>query len=112
VLEEYIRQSPKAQQVPRATVAWQGGEPTLMGLDFFRRSIELEGKHARPGMTIEHTIQTNATLLDDEWCESFRDNQYLVGISIDGHRELHDAYRRDKRGNPHLRPGHEGLRPP
>ena len=100
VLEEYIRQYLEAQQVPQATVAWQGGEPTMMGLDFFRRSIELEEKYKKPGTTIEHTIQTNATLLDDEWCEFFRENNYLVGISIDGPRELHDIYRRDKGGNP------------
>ncbi len=100
VLEEYIRQYLEAQEVPVVTVAWQGGEPTMMGLDFFRRSIELEEKYAKPGMSVENTIQTNATLLDDEWCEFFRDNGYLVGISIDGPRELHDAYRRDKGGNP------------
>jgi len=100
VLEEYIRQYLEAQQVPRVTVAWQGGEPTMMGLDFFRRSIELQEKYKKPGMTVENTIQTNATLLEDEWCEFFRANDYLVGVSIDGPRELHDAYRVDKAGNP------------
>jgi uncharacterized protein len=100
VLEEYIRQYLEAQQVPCVTVAWQGGEPTMMGLDFFRRSIELEEKYKKPGMIVENTIQTNATLLDDEWCEFFRDNNYLVGISIDGPKELHDTYRVDKGGNP------------
>ncbi len=98
VLEEYVRQYTQAQRVPEAVVAWQGGEPTLMGLDFFRRSIELLAKHAPPGMRISNTIQTNGTLLDDAWCEFLRENGFLVGLSVDGPRELHDVYRRDKGG--------------
>ena len=67
-------------------VAWQGGEPTMMGLDFFRRAIELEHQYARPGQKILNTIQTNATLLDDEWGQFLKENGFLVGISIDGPR--------------------------
>ncbi len=67
VLESYIRQYLEAQQVPEATIAWQGGEPTLMGLDFFRRSVELVEKYKKPGMTINYSIQTNGTQLNDEW---------------------------------------------
>lgn len=100
VLDEYIRQYIEAQQVPQATIAWQGGEPTLMGLDFFRRSVELAQRHRRDGMEIQHTIQTNGTTLNDEWCSFFKQNNYLVGISLDGPRKLHDKYRRDKRGKP------------
>jgi uncharacterized protein len=100
VLESYLHQYITAQRIPRATIAWQGGEPTLMGLEFYRRSIECEQKYARSGMTIAHTLQTNGTLLDDEWCIFLRENNYLVGLSFDGPRELHDAYRVDKAGNP------------
>jgi uncharacterized protein len=67
VLETYIRQLIEAHQTPQVTVAWQGGEPTLMGVDFYRRAIALQKKHARPGMVFENTMQTNGTLLTDEW---------------------------------------------
>jgi uncharacterized protein len=97
-LEAYIRQLIDGHQIPRVTVAWQGGEPTLMGLDFFRRAIELQDKYRKPGMTFENTMQTNGTLLDDEWCEFLAEHDYLVGFSIDGPRELHDAYRVNKSG--------------
>ncbi|MBN2027692.1 MAG: anaerobic sulfatase maturase [Actinobacteria bacterium] len=98
VLEEYIRQYIQAQQVPEAIIAWQGGEPTLMGLDFFRRSVELAVEYAPPGMRVSYTMQTNGTLLDDAWCEFLNENGFLVGLSMDGPRELHDAYRVDKGG--------------
>ena len=100
VLESYLHQYLAAQRIPRATIAWQGGEPTLMGLDFYRRSIAYEQKYARSGMTVERTLQTNGTLLDGEWCIFLRENNYLVGLSLDGPRELHDAYRVDKAGHP------------
>jgi uncharacterized protein len=97
-LEAYIRQLIEGHKVPRVTVAWQGGEPTLMGLDFFRKVIELEEKYRKPGMTFENTMQTNGTLLDDEWCEFLAEHDFLIGLSIDGPRELHDAYRVNKNG--------------
>ncbi len=100
VLESYLQQYLAAQRIMRATIAWQGGEPTLMGLDFYRRSIACEQKYARSGMTIERTLQTNGTLLDEEWCAFFREHHYLVGLSLDGPRELHDVYRIDKAGHP------------
>ncbi|MEN6347752.1 MAG: anaerobic sulfatase maturase [Armatimonadia bacterium] len=100
VLESYLRQTIEAQQVPFVTIAWQGGEPTLMGLDFFRRSAEIEKRYLRPGTAVERTLQTNGILLDAEWCEFLRENNYLVGLSLDGPRDLHDAYRRDKSGKP------------
>jgi uncharacterized protein len=100
VQEAYIRQVIESVRAPTVTIAWQGGEPTLMGLDFFRRSVELARKHAGPGTTIEHTIQTNGTLLDEEWCAFFADNDFLVGLSIDGPAEIHDRYRVDKGGKP------------
>jgi uncharacterized protein len=98
VHEAYIRQLLEAHQVPQVTVAWQGGEPTLMGLDFFRRSVELQKKYAKPGTRVENTFQTNGILLDEEWCRFFHENNFLIGLSLDGPRELHDFYRKDKGG--------------
>ena len=96
VLENYIRQLIETHRSNQVTVAWQGGEPTLMGVDFFRKAIEFQEKYRRPGMTFENTMQTNGTLLDDEWCRFFKQNDYLIGLSIDGPKHLHDAYRVDK----------------
>jgi uncharacterized protein len=100
VLEAYVRQLLESQLATEVTIAWQGGEPTLMGVDFFRRALELAEEHRRPGQRLQHTIQTNGTLLTDEWCELLAEHHFLVGISIDGPAPLHDAYRVDKRGNP------------
>ncbi len=100
LLEEYIRQYIDAQRQPAVTIAWQGGEPTLMGLDFFRKSVEFEQKYRRPNMIIHNTMQTNGTLLDDEWCEFFHDYNFLIGLSLDGPKDMHDAYRVDKAGKP------------
>ena len=98
LLEIYISQLLESQQAPAVSIAWQGGEPTLMGLDFFRHSVELVEKYKKPGQQVEHTIQTNGTRLNDEWCKFFRKHRFLVGLSVDGPRELHDAYRVDKGG--------------
>ena len=99
--ETYIRQLLEGhERAPEVVVAWQGGEPTIMGLDFFRRSIELQRKYARPGQRILNTLQTNGTLLDDEWGAFLEENEFLVGISIDGPREVHDTYRVSKGGKP------------
>jgi len=98
LLERYIRQLIAAHRTSEVTVAWQGGEPTLMGVEFYRRAIAYQEKYRRPGMTFENTMQTNGTLLDDEWCAFFKENDFLIGISIDGPRELHDAYRVNKGG--------------
>lgn len=98
VHEAYIKQLFESHQVPQVTVAWQGGEPTLMGLNFFKRSIELQKKYSKPGTSIENTFQTNGVLLNDEWCEFFHENNFLVGLSIDGPEKLHNQYRKDKGG--------------
>lgn len=100
VLESFTRQYIEAQRVPEVTFGWQGGEPLLMGIDFFRRAIELQGRYRRPGMRLINSIQTNGVLLDDAWCRFFQRHDFLVGLSLDGPRELHDAYRRDKGGAP------------
>ncbi|MDJ0923553.1 MAG: anaerobic sulfatase maturase [Acidimicrobiia bacterium] len=110
MLETYIRSLIDMHQVPQVTVAWQGGEPTLMGIDFFRKSIEFENRYRSPGMTFLNTMQTNGTLLNDEWCEFFKENDYLIGISIDGPRKLHDAYRVNKRGEGTFDKVMQGLR--
>ena len=99
VHEAYVRQLLEAHQVPQVTIAWQGGEPTLMGLAFFRRSVELQKKFQKPGTRIENTFQTNGILLDDEWCRFFHDNGFLIGLSLDGPKELHDVHRKDKGGH-------------
>ena len=99
LLETYLRQLIEAHaRAPEVTVAWQGGEPTMMGLDFFRRSVELAESYRMPHQRIVYTIQTNATLIDDEWAGFFKDRGFLVGVSIDGPREIHDTYRVDKGG--------------
>ncbi len=101
VHEAYVSQLLDAHRgVEEVVVAFQGGEPTMMGLDFFRRTLELEGRYAAPRQRILNTVQTNATLIDDEWAEFFREHAFLVGVSIDGPREMHDAYRVDKGGKP------------
>jgi len=110
ILETYIQQLIEAHRTPQVTVSWQGGEPTLMGVDFYQRAIEFQKKHARPGMTFENTLQTNGTLLDDEWCSFFKENDFLIGISIDGPRHLHDSYRLDKGGGPTFDRVMRGLR--
>jgi uncharacterized protein len=84
--------------VPDVTVAWQGGEPTLMKLEFFQHAVELVEKYRRPEQTVKHTFQTNGLLLDDDWCRFFKQHDFLVGLSVDGPRELHDTYRLDRRG--------------
>ncbi len=100
VLDSYLRQLIEAHRVPEVTVAWQGGEPTLMGLDFYRRAVAFEARYRKPGQTIQNTLQTNGTLLTAEWCTFFRENGFLVGVSLDGPPEMHDAFRPDRRGHP------------
>jgi uncharacterized protein len=100
LLETYVRQLLESQPGPEITVAWQGGGPTLMGIDFFRRAMAYASKYRRPGVTVAHTIQTNGTELTADWCEFFREHSFLVGLSLDGPREMHDLYRVDKGGQP------------
>lgn len=100
LLEDYIKQYIEGQKISEVTFAWQGGEPTLMGLPFYRTVVELQAKYRRPGMNILNTLQTNGTLLDDGWCEFFHEHDFLIGLSLDGPRELHDRYRVDKGGKP------------
>lgn len=98
-LEEFVRQYIQSDPSPVISFAWQGGEPTLLGVDYFRKVMELERKYA-DGKTIENTMQTNGLLLDDAWAEFLSANRFLVGLSIDGPRAIHDAGRVDKGGAP------------
>lgn len=98
-LERYIQQYIAAQAADEVHFAWQGGEPTLLGVEFFRTAIALQQKHAA-GKAIHNALQTNGTLIDDEWGEFLAENRFLVGVSIDGPRELHDHYRVDKGNAP------------
>lgn len=98
VLESFIRQRIASEPSQSVQFAWQGGEPTILEVAYFEKVIELEQRYAG-GKTIENALQTNGTLLDDEWCAFLARNRFLVGISIDGPRTLHDTYRRDKGGH-------------
>ena len=84
---------------PVVGFAWQGGEPTLMGVDFFRRAVELQKKYGSNGQEVSNTLQTNGVLLDDNWCRFLHENKFLLGISIDGPKEFHDKYRVDHSGS-------------
>ncbi|HEX9654167.1 MAG TPA: anaerobic sulfatase-maturation protein [bacterium] len=99
VLESFIRQKIAAQDVPEIGFVWQGGEPTLLGVDYFRCVVELQKKYA-DGKAISNGFQTNGVLLNDAWCEFFAEHDFLIGLSIDGPRELHDRYRVYKGGQP------------
>ncbi len=99
-LDLFIQQYINGVTGDQVVFSWQGGEPTLLGLDFFRKVVEFEKKHAKPGQRIENDLQTNGTLLNEEWCEFLKAHRFLVGLSIDGPREIHDHYRVTKGGRP------------
>jgi len=94
VLEKLVKDYMELR-FPVAGFSWQGGEPTLMGLDFYKKAVELQKKYGLPGQQVSNSLQTNAILLNDDWCRFLHDSKFLVGISIDGPRELHDYYRKD-----------------
>ena len=97
LLEQYVRQHIEAQHAPEVTFAWQGGEPTLMGLDFFRRAVELQRKYRQPGMRDPQRAPDQRHALDDEWCRVLRARTASWSASASTARaELHDAYRVDK----------------
>lgn len=97
LLETFIRHYIEANEIPTVTFTWQGGEPTLMGIEFFRRAVALQKKYCG-GKKIENSFQTNGTRLNDEWCSFFKDNNFLVGISIDGEEHNHDKFRKTAAG--------------
>lgn len=95
VLDEMIRQ---AMEIGVTTFSWQGGEPAMMGLDFYRKAVEAEIKYGSPGTVVANALQTNAVLLDRKWAEFLAEYRFLVGASIDGPARLHDHYRKDAGG--------------
>lgn len=99
MLETCIREYIAANDVQEVMFNWHGGEPLVLGLDFYRKAVALEQKYAGDKI-IRNTIQTNGTLLTQEWASFFRDNDFLVGISVDGPQDIHDKYRKDKGGAP------------
>ena len=99
ILEEYTRQYIEANEVPEVTFTWHGGEPLMAGLDYFRKAMGFQRKHSG-GKTIINSLQTNGTLLNADWCRFFNDHRFLIGVSIDGPRDIHDAYRIYKAGRP------------
>jgi uncharacterized protein len=100
VLERFIRDYIASVTGDEVVFSWQGGEPTLLGVDYFRKVVALQRKHAKPGQRIENDLQTNGTLLDEEWARFLKEHRFLVGLSIDGPRDIHDAARVTKRGAP------------
>ncbi len=108
VLDAYVRQYIASQPTPEVTFTWQGGEPTLLGVEFFQEVVRLQRKYA-DGRRVSNAIQTNGTLLDDAWCAFLTDHGFLVGLSVDGPEEFHDANRPDKGGHPSFRKVMRGL---
>ena len=100
ILEEYIVQHIDASPAPVISFSWHGGEPTVLGLDYFRKIVALQRKHQPPGRRISNGIQTNGTLLDEEWCRFLAAEGFAVGLSLDGPKELHDHYRVSKKQEP------------
>jgi uncharacterized protein len=99
LLEKFIDEYINSQTMPQVLFTWHGGEPLMRPISFYKKAIELQKKYAR-GRTIDNSIQTNGTLLTDEWCRFFKENNFLVGVSIDGPQEFHDEYRKNRQGQP------------
>jgi uncharacterized protein len=109
ILETFIREYIDSRPGPSIVFEWQGGEPALAGLDFFRRALDLQKKYGA-GRRIDNSLQTNGTLLDDEWCAFLKENNFLVGLSLDGPEAVHDAFRLDRAGRPTFGKAFNALR--
>ena len=108
LLERFIKEYIESQTIPQIMFTWHGGETLMRPLSFYKRAVELQKQYGR-GRQIDNSIQTNGTLLTDEWCEFFRENNFLVGISIDGPQDFHDEYRKNKMGAPSYRKVMQGI---
>lgn len=108
-LELFVREYIRAQTTPEVLFIWHGGEPLLRSRSFYERAIELQKRYA-DGRRVDNCIQTNATLLDDEWCKFLGKHRFLVGVSIDGTREMHDAWRKTSNGESSFRDVVRGIR--
>ena len=100
VLERFVRDYIQSVTGDEVVFSWQGGEPTLLGVGFFEKVVALQKKHAKPGQRVENDLQTNGTLLDEDWARFLKEHNFLVGLSIDGPREIHDHFRVTKHGEP------------
>lgn len=109
LLERFVKQYIEAQTMPQVMFTWHGGETLMRPLSFYKKAVELQKKYGI-GRQIENTLQTNGTLLNDEWCKFFKENNFLIGISIDGPQDFHDEYRRDKMGRPSFYKVMKGIR--
>ena len=108
LLEKFIEEYINSQTMPQVLFTWHGGETLMRPLSFYKRAMELQKKYAN-GRTIDNCIQTNGTLLTDEWCQFFKENNWLVGVSIDGPQEFHDEYRKNKQGRPSFHKVMQGI---
>ena len=108
LLVRFIREYIESQTTPQIMFTWHGGETLMRPLSFYKRAVELQKQYGR-GRQIDNSIQTNGTLLTDEWCDFFRDNNFLVGISIDGPQDFHDEYRKNKMGAPSYHKVMQGI---
>ena len=109
MLEQFTREYIEAQTMPQVLFTWHGGEPLMRSIDFYKKALALQKKYAH-GKQIDNVIQTNGTLLTDEWCEFFAQNHWLVGISIDGPQEYHDHYRVTPAGKPSWEKVMQGIK--
>lgn len=109
LLERFVKEYIECQTSPDVLFTWHGGETLMRPVEFYRKALALQRRYAG-GRRIENAIQTNGTLLDDEWCRFFRDNQFLVGVSIDGPQEFHDEFRRTRSGKPSFVQVMRGIR--
>ena len=109
LLEEFIKQYIEAQTMPQVLFTWHGGETLMRPISFYKHALELQKRYAY-GRQIDNSIQTNGTMLTDEWCEFFKENNFLVGVSIDGPQEFHDEYRRTRSGKPSWHEVMKGIR--
>jgi uncharacterized protein len=109
LLEKFVKDYIESQTLPQVLFTWHGGETLMRPISFYKKALELEKRYAG-GRQIDNCIQTNGTLLTDEWCEFFKENNFLVGVSIDGPQEFHDEYRRTRSGKPSFQKVMNGIR--
>ena len=109
LLEQFVRDYIQLQTMPSVLFTWHGGEAFMRPLSFYKKAMELQKKYAQ-GQTVDNVIQTNGTLITEEWCKFLKDNHWLVGVSIDGPQEFHDEYRRNKQGLPSWKKVMNGIR--
>ncbi len=99
LLEEYVKQYIEANDIPQVNFCWHGGEPLLLGVDYYRKAIEFQKMYSE-GKEISNTLQTNGVLVNEEWCKFFAENNFLIGISLDGPKDIHDSFRLTKSQKP------------